>query len=169
MLLRRATERDAEAIGLVRVRAWQAAYESFMPAAFLAQLDQTTNLTHWREKLLHQGADFSVLVADVDATVVGAAVLGTPRYAAAPGVVELWSVNIDPNFWKSGFGSALVQRATADARDYAYSRMELWCISGNTAARSLYAKCGFCETGRERTTSHLTGQPLHEVNYEMVL
>ena len=168
MMIRRASEHDAEAIALVRVRAWQAAYGELMPGSFLAQLDATANLTHWREKLLYQGAKFSVIVAEHDETIVGFAVSGTPRYAGAPGAVELWSVNVDPSSWNSGFGSALVQRATTDARAYRYSRLELWCISGNTAARSLYAKCGFRETGRERTTSHLTGHPLTEVNYEFV-
>lgn len=168
MIIRRATERDAEAIALVRVRAWRAAYVEFMPAPFLAKLDATADLPHWRGKLLYQGAEFSVIVAERAGTIVGCAVSGSPRYAAAPGAVELWSVNVDPNDWNSGFGSALVRRAATDAHDYGYSRVELWCISGNTAARSLYAKCGFRETGRERTTSRLTGHPLDEVNYEFV-
>jgi len=132
MAIRRATDCDAEEIGLVRVRAWRAAYEAFMPAPFLAQLDHTANLAHWREKLLHQGADFSVVVAEHDGTIVGFAVIGAPSYAAAPGAVELWSINVDPGFWNSGFGSALIRSATTDARDYGYSRIELWCISGNT-------------------------------------
>jgi RimJ/RimL family protein N-acetyltransferase len=168
MLIRGASECDTEAIGLIRVRAWRAAYEAFMPVPFLAQLDPTANVAHWREKLSSQGREFSVNVAEHERTVVGFSVIGLPRYLAAPGAVELWSVNVDPSFWKRGVGSALVRGAIATARDYAYSRIELWCISGNMAARSLYAKCGFSETGRERTTSHLTGHPLHEVSYELV-
>ena len=167
-MIRRATESDAQAIGLVRVRAWRTAYVEFMPAPFLAQLDAAANLTHWREKLLRQGPEFSAIVAEHDETIVGFAVSGAPRYSSAPGAGELWAVNVDPRFWNSGFGSSLVRRATRDARDYGYSRLELWCISGNTAARSLYTKCGFRETGRERTTSHLTGYPLNEVQYEFV-
>ena len=169
ILIRRATGCDAEAIARVRVRAWRTAYTSFMPAPFLAQLDPTANVTHWRRKLVHQGREFSVIVAELDATVAGFAIIGAPRYEGGPGAAELWSINVDPDFWHAGVGSALLRRAVADARDYGYSRVELWCIAGNAAARSLYEKCGFRATGRERTTSHLTGHPLEEVSYELAL
>jgi N-acetylglutamate synthase-like GNAT family acetyltransferase len=99
-----------------------------MPAPLLAQPDATANLPHRRDKLLYQGTEFSVIVAECDGTIVGCAVSGIPRYAAAPGAVELWSVNVDPDYWNSGFCFALVRRAATAAHGYGYSRVELWCI-----------------------------------------
>lgn len=49
-----------------------------------------------------------------------------------------------------------------------YATVELWCISGNNVARRLYEESGFKLTGQSRTTSNLTGNPLHELAYQNV-
>lgn len=43
--------------------------------------------------------------------------------------------------------------------------IELWCIKGNRPAEATYGKAGFLPTGKERTSSKLTGNPIHEWHY----
>lgn len=72
-----------------------------------------------------------------------------------------------PLHWRRGAGKELVQQALVDARAQGFAAVELWCIHSNAAARGLYEACGFRASGAVRTTSHLTGYPLHEVSYRV--
>jgi GNAT superfamily N-acetyltransferase len=166
MHVRAATAADAEAIGLVRVAAWRAAYRGVMPAEFLDALDPGQNLEGLRAALSAAEPPFGLRVAAVEGAVVAFVTYGAPRYDARPGTLELWALNIAPDHWRRGIGRALVGEVLAAARDAALQRAELWCIEGNVPARSLYESTGFVLTGKGRTNSGLTGHPLHEVAYE---
>jgi len=163
--LRPALESDAEAICRIRVSAWQAAYKKFMPGSFLDTLDPLTNIDSWREKLAQAIDGGIVSVADVDGSTVAFSVVGAPRYPVSERCTELWALNVHPDFWRQGIGRALVRRAIDTASLIGSQRLELWCIRGNLPARAAYENCGFAFTGRERSSSTLTGQPLHEVLY----
>lgn len=162
LLIRRALPSDAEAIGEIRVRAWQAAYAAFMPAAFLAALDPGANLDGLRE-LVASGAAFPfVNVAERDGAACGFSLLGASRAPRADASHELWALNVHPDHWRQGIARHLVERALSDARALGARDIELWCIHGNAVAEALYERCGFARTGETRTTSQLTGLPLTE-------
>lgn len=164
-MFRKAEPKDAEAIGEVRVAAWRAAYQSFMPKEFLMALDPANNLEELKERLSSQNPDFIVSVAEKSGHVVAFSILGKPRYETAAETMELWAVNVLPEYWRMGTGSGLVERAIAHSTLAGFKRLELWCLKGNTPAQEAYKKLGFVETGQERTTSQLTGQALHELQY----
>jgi len=165
IMLRNTTPSDAEAIENVRIAAWRAAYQAFMPPGFLAGLDPLKNLADLRERLSVQSMDFSVTVASRGPSVVAFSILGKPRYDAPPGSIELWALNVLPDYWRQGFGKTLTEGAIGSANSTGFKSMELWCIQGNTPAQAIYEKSGFTLTGQERISSHLTGSPLHEVLY----
>jgi ribosomal protein S18 acetylase RimI-like enzyme len=164
-MLRKATPSDAEAIENVRVAAWRAAYQPFIPPEFLAAIETQKNIDDLRERLSVQTMDFSVTVALRGQAVVAFSILGKPRYDAPPGSIELWALNVLPEYWRQGFGKTLTEVAIGSAISGGFSSIELWCIKGNTAAQAIYEKSGFTLTSQERTPSHLTGSPLHEVHY----
>lgn len=165
MLLRSALPTDADAIGRIRVNAWRSAYRDHLPAAYLAGLDAGANLDALRTALREPKPPFVATVVELAAEVVAFSIVGLPRYQAELETLELWALNVDPNHWHKGFGKRLVLEALRRRTQGTRSKIELWCIKGNHAACSLYESCGFARTGAERTTSTLTGHPLHEVAY----
>lgn len=168
MNIRQARPSDAEAIGAIRVAAWQAGYQKFLPADFLQSLDPKANLEKLKSSLLLQSQTFTVLVSEDSVGVNGFAILGTPRYETSAGAIELYALNINPNSWGRGLGSALVRASIDSAKSYGATLVELWCIDENFAARELYKKCGFQETDRIRTTTELTGHPLRECCFRIL-
>lgn len=168
-MLREAEPKDAEEIGQVRVAAWRAAYQQFMPKNFLNALDPTSNLSELKERLSNQGSDFILSVAEEHGQVVAFTILGKPRYKAPANAIELWAVNVLPEFWRLRIGSRLVERAITYSSRSGFESIELWCIKGNTPAQEAYKKLGFIESGRERSSSRLTGNTLHELHYVKVL
>lgn len=160
---------DAEAIGRVRVSAWRAAYRQFMSDDFLSALDPANNVDELKERLSNQGSDFTVFVAEEDQSVVAFAITGKPRYRASDRTMELWAVNVLPEYWRMGIGSALVERVARHAVESGFERLELWCLKGNHPAQEAYQKLGFVESGLERSSSQLTGNILHELHYAKIL
>ena len=168
-MLREAEPKDAEGIGQVRVAAWRAAYQQFMPEEFLKALDPAKNIDELEERISRQSSDFIVSVAEENGGVVGFSIVGKPRYEAAATAIELWAVNVLPEYWRLGIGSGLVERAITFASHSGFESIELWCIKGNIPAQEAYKTLGFTESGQERSSSHLTGITLHERHYVKLL
>lgn len=163
--LRPAATEDAEAIGHIRVSAWRAAYRQFMSPHFLGTLDPSANLESLRQRLANPIDPFKVTVAERSGSVVGFSILGAPRYESSNEAVELWALNVLPEYWRQGIGHALTCAAIDRVLARGYSGIELWCIHGNTPAQAAYESCGFKLTGQNRSSSALTGQLLYEVLY----
>ncbi len=129
--VRPVTPEDAEPIGRIRVRAWQAAYQAFMPADYLDALDQLRSLGDLRRMIVEGPRRFAALLARFAGEPAGFATLGEPRHPTEAGTCELWALNVDQHFWRRGVGSALVRAADHRAAAQGFGRMELWCIVGN--------------------------------------
>ena len=169
MLLRPATVADAEVIAHIRVAAWRTAYKDFMPRLYLESLDPKPTIEGLKTKLRSESTGFVVTIAEQDQCVVGFSMVGPPRYETSTNSIELWALNVLPSSWRLGAGRALTLRSIAEGRSQGKSSIELWCICGNLPAQSTYERCGFRPTGRERTSSDLTGHPLHERIYAQAL
>ena len=165
MTVRQALIADAESINKVRVAAWKAAYSGILPQAYLDALDPAANLESLRSRLERQAPGFRAHVAESDGVVSGFAFFGEPRYDTGNGVIELWALNVDPPSWGRGIGSQLLESAKATAMLTGASSMELWVISANSRAIHRYKQGGFTIRGPERSSSALTGCPIHEVLY----
>ncbi|MBS0345330.1 MAG: N-acetyltransferase [Proteobacteria bacterium] len=169
MLIRSARPEDAEHIGSIRVAAWQAGYRALLPAAYLAALDPGANLDGLRAALRADTPPFTLRIAEIDGQPIAFSILGKPRYDAEQSVAELWALNVHPAYWRKGAGQGLVRQAILDAREQQFAHLELWCMCDNPAARRLYESCGFVPNGQVRTIDALTGYPLHELAYALVL
>jgi GNAT superfamily N-acetyltransferase len=169
MLIRTAKDEDAESIGAIRVAAWQSAYRGLMPNEYLDSFDPGANLESLRAALRSGTPPYILRIVEIENRPVAFSILGKPRYEADQSVVELWALNVHPAHWRKGSGLQLVKQALMDAREQNRSHVELWCIQGNMAAQRLYETCGFTLGGRTRTTTALTGIPLHESAYKYAL
>lgn len=165
MIVRSAIAADAESILDIRVAAWRAAYQGFMPAEYLASLDALQGLDGLVTAIQSPEPLFHLKVAESKGAVLGFVIVGAPRYDARPQTLELRALNIRPDQWRQGAARLLLQAALEDTQAKRYARLELWCLAGNIPATALYESNGFVRTGESRTTSALTGHPLHEVAY----
>ncbi|NHQ85540.1 GNAT family N-acetyltransferase [Iodobacter sp. HSC-16F04] len=141
----------------------------FMPEDFLKALDPAAHLESLQTRLAAPSRDFYLAMADQQNQSLGFYVLGKPRFESSAHSAELWALNVAPRAWRSGLGFKLMQDAITMATHFAYQRILLWCITENHPARGLYERCGFKNTGETRSTTALTGHPLHEVCYELRL
>lgn len=170
MQIRLAASTDVESIGSIRVEAWKVAYRPFMPDHYLNALDPVADLESLRSALETTPAPFLVRIADASGQAIGFSILGPLRQVTSTaGSAELWALNVHPSHWRRGVAQNLLRRAVADARDNGHSTLELWCIDGNHPAQALYEAGGFGRTGQRRTSSVLTGHPLREVEYRLVV
>ena len=164
VVVRDATPDDAEAMGLIHVRAWQAAYRGAMPEAYLDGLDPAERAEIWRGSIARR-PDNLPLVAVVDGVVVGQGADGPAIIVDGAG--ELYSLNVDPDHWGSGAGPALLAAVEGRlASDFAVA--VLWVHPANARARRFYEREGWSFDGAERTADVL-GVSVPEVRYRKAL
>jgi hypothetical protein len=78
MAIRDARPSDAEAIGRVRVRAWQAAYRDFLPREYLDALDPAANLDALRGAIASGKPAPVVKVLEAGGDVAAFSIIGKP-------------------------------------------------------------------------------------------
>ena len=62
-------------------------------------------------------------------------------------------VFVDPGYWGSGIGGALVRALQAPPEGQVWTRLSVWTRSDNRRALRLYDSCGFVDTG-DRAALH---------------
>lgn len=170
---------DAPELAQVHVRAWQAAYRGMMPDEFLDGLDVARRETGWRRLLASEVPGYGVLVAVVDGRVVGFAWTG-PQRADGDGLGdgaevdpgrtgELWAVNLHPEVWGRGIGSALLRAAHAALSSRGHDEAVLWVVPGNARARRFYERHGWASDGVERAEDVASGVSVTELRYRVAL
>ena len=158
---------DAAGIAEAIVSAWRESYAGLVCGDFLEALDVQRIAEVWRRDPASTRAFRQVLLAE--GFVVGAASGGPASGAVQLERAELYSINVHPQHWGRGAGRLLLSASEGRLRDAGFSRATLWVIAGNTRARRFYEAAGWRPSGEERTTSELTGRPLHEIGLEREL
>src|SRR2546422_363251 len=159
--VRRATEEDAPAIGIVHVLAWQAAYRGQMPDNYLDALSAEDRAGMWRRAIAEPPGQRSVLVAEGDGGVVGFAAVGP---SGTEVIGELYAINVDPSAWGRGAGRALLKGAESELRALGYDEAGLWVLHGNDRARRFYA-AGWWIDERSDRTQEVLGVTVPEIRY----
>lgn len=137
--LRRAVPGDELAVATVHVRSWQAGYRGLLPAAGLAGL-RPVDRARWYT--FH--AVPTVIAVEHDA------IQGFVTYGDRDGTARIWALYVDPDHWRAGIGTRLLDRAMADLAAAGRRTVDLWVLQGNTRAERFYARHGFTATGRVR-------------------
>jgi ribosomal protein S18 acetylase RimI-like enzyme len=104
-----------------------------------------------------------VLVAVIDALVVGYAKLGRSALPSRQHVLELNGLAVDPGRRRLGAGRQLVEAAIGEARERSARKLSLRVLGGNTGARQLYEACGFVVEGLLRDEFRLGGRYVDDV------
>jgi ribosomal protein S18 acetylase RimI-like enzyme len=142
--IRSARVDDADAMGEVVVRAWQAAYRGIMPDDYLDGLRAEDRAEWWRGAVASLPPERHIRVLTVGADVVGFAASGPEAAEDADGRTgELYAINLDPNHWRKGLGRALLGDVTRGLVDAGYQSAVLWVAVGNERARSFFESEGW--------------------------
>ena len=150
--MREAQQRDARLIAAVHVRAWRAAYRGLLPDALLDALSVDERERSWRELLGETHGRSLTLVAGDDAdTVEGFCALSTPSRDddADERTAEIAATYVEPNRWRAGVGTLLLDVALGRLRRDGYEQATLWVFAENDRARSFYERFGFEPDGGE--------------------
>lgn len=110
----------------------------------------------------------SVLVADVDARVVGFANVGPRRDEDAHDEGEVRAIYVLPEHWGRGIGRELMIEALAALADHRFRQAMLWVLDTNERARRFYESGGWAPDGATRCDERL-GFPISEVRYRRQL
>jgi GNAT superfamily N-acetyltransferase len=157
-VIRSATAEEAEAVGRVHVRSWQAAYPHIFPPERLAELSPA----RWAEIARRHPP----LVAVVDGEIAGFVSVGPSRDPDGDG--ELYAIYVAPDFWGSGIGRQLIAAGEEHLRELGHGDALLWVLEGNPRARRFYEAAGWELDGTERPIE-VFGQLVPEVRYRKTL
>ena len=113
--LREALPDDAANIGEISVLAWQAAYRGIMPNDYLDCLSSEERAGRWVDTLREPPPRTRVLIAEEDGRALGFAAVGPCREDEARG--GLYAINLRPDAWGRGTGTALLGAATTSLRE----------------------------------------------------
>ncbi|HEX6499756.1 MAG TPA: GNAT family N-acetyltransferase [Micromonosporaceae bacterium] len=171
MTVRPAGLADADAIAVVHVRSWQAAYRGLLPQDLLDGLDPEQRLPGWQRTLTATAwPRRGVLVAVDGDAVVGFAGLGPSRDPDGdPDIVgEVQGIYLDPRVWSRGVGRELMAECVRILGEAGYRQATLWVLDGNKRARRFYEAAGWTPDGAtRREVRHDT--VLSEVRYRRAL
>jgi GNAT superfamily N-acetyltransferase len=162
--VRPATPSDADAIAVVHVDSWRAAYRGIVPARILDGLSVERRAAGWRETIESAG-DERVWVVERDGGVIGFAATGPARDDdAVAGSGEVMAIYLDPAAWSTGIGRRLFAAAVEDLRGRAFGPLVLWVLTANARGRHFYEAAGWRPDGTSRTLD-FGGTPIEEIRY----
>jgi predicted GNAT family acetyltransferase len=146
IVVRKARETDADAIGDAHAEAWLAGYNEIFDRSFLDAAAEGRS-TGWRALITQQGAPNVILVGELDGQVVA---FGHAAPSHDEGVAEILGFYCHPRAWGSGVATALMRTLCAGlAVDFDLAM--LWTFRDAARARHFYEKVGFRHTGRTRS------------------
>ena len=144
---------DAEAIGVVQVRAWRDRYGAVLPTDVLDSLSAEAFAAQWRASIARpREARQRVLVALERATVRGftATSPASDDDAIAASDAELVEFAVDPGHLGAGHGSRLLHAAVDTMRSDSFTRATVWLVATDDTLRAFFTGRGWAPDGAHR-------------------
>jgi len=170
-VVRPAAVEDADELGVVHVRAWQAAYrDGLMPDEYLDSLSATDRAQMWRQAIESGDRPRSRrLVAEDDGgTIIGFVIVGPAEGDPASSTGEVFAINVHPHHWGDGGGRMLLEAGVGGLQEDGFVEAVLWVHPDNQKARRSYERNGWACDDLERT-QEIFGVVVPEVRYRRSL
>jgi ribosomal protein S18 acetylase RimI-like enzyme len=147
-LIRAAHTEDAEAIARIHVFTRQTAFRSIVSDEYLDNLSIEKSVKKWQAELEAQKVSQKiVLLAEIDAEVVGFCMGGPATGGTDALCAEVYSLFVEPEHASEGIGSCLLAALFERLCEQGYTRAYLWVHAANNAARKFYEKSGWSFDG----------------------
>ena len=110
----------------------------------------TTELVErWRHDLV-QPVPHRWWVAEDEGSIIGFAGIGPSRGPMDPQLGELYTIAIDPPYWRQGIGKALISLALQHLVSDGYREAILWTVEGYERGFAFYETMGWSRGGEVR-------------------
>jgi RimJ/RimL family protein N-acetyltransferase len=159
-----ASPHDGDVVGEIHAEAWKVAYAGFFPPEFFAEAVRQRR-GKWRG-MLAEGKGTAMLAA-LNGRPLAFSYFGSSP--ARPESAEIFGFYGHPDGWGSGVASALMTASLQRIREDGFRRVHLWTLSDTPQSRRFYAKSGFTESGAVRGHDFGDGNPIEQVEYELIL
>jgi ribosomal protein S18 acetylase RimI-like enzyme len=164
--IRAAAPADAPAIARIHVETWRSAYRNIIPAAYLSALEVEPRVRRW-EEILQKVRHFALVVEEAG-LIVGWISFGPCRDEGDGHEAEIYAIYVDSVYQRGGRGSALLVAAEAQLTTSispAATRLSVWALARNDAARRFYERHGYFSGPREKQEL-IGGKPYTEIRFE---
>jgi GNAT superfamily N-acetyltransferase len=150
--IRAARVDDAERMAEVNAAGWREGYRGIVPDSRRNNLP----VGRWRREMREglespRGSSFT-RIAELDGRFAGYCFVAAPGREEPDGspVCELAALYVEPDAWRSGVGTALLDSALAEAASAGCDEMLLWTFEENARALAFYRSMGFLPDGGRR-------------------
>jgi len=161
--IRKANAEDANYVGEVHTKSWQAAYNGVIPDEYLSSLSPQKRTERFKNQIEEYKDTTFYYVAEFDDQIVGTLVLHKCRDDDIDETGEIGAIYLIPEYWDKGFGLKLMDFSVATLKEMGFSSISLWVLEGNIRARRFYEKCGFTFDGTKKEIN--IGKALIELRY----
>jgi GNAT superfamily N-acetyltransferase len=151
--VRAARAADAEALGAIHAKAWQASYADLLPDRADAALAPQSLAQSWRSAVTEPPSRaHRVLVATSGPDVVGFAALAPSADADSdPSTqADLLVLVVDPDHVRQGHGSRLLNASADTLRDNGFTMLRTWIPEADADRRRFLQGAGFVLDGATR-------------------
>ncbi|MGD8371298.1 MAG: GNAT family N-acetyltransferase [Syntrophobacterales bacterium] len=132
MIIREATQSDANGIAKVHVDCWRSTYDGIVPGDFLADLSYLKAEKFWNDVLIDSDLQGFVYVAENDAgQIVGYIAGGPEREGNRPYEGEFYSIYILKEFQGQSIGRSLIAAASKKLLQSGLKSVMLWTFAVN--------------------------------------
>ena len=167
LAIRPAGPQDAEAVAIVHVRSWQAAYRGLLPDAVLDGLSAEGRAEMWRAQL-SEASETGMWVAETADAAAGFVAAGPQHPPTEEGTAEVYAIYVAPERYRTGVGTALLTRAVEELKKAGFRQAVLWALAGNEAADRFYRANGWQPDGATKV-DEMEGLQLPQVRYRTAL
>jgi len=141
--IRAATPWDARRVVEIYVESWNVGFAGLMPA-----IEQdAARVNRWAGEL--GGGPASWWVAEYDGLIAGLVGIGPSRDPIDPNLGELDTIAVDPAYWRTGVGTALMYTAI-EKLAAAYPEAILWTLANYPQGHRFYTATGWTPDGNTR-------------------
>ena len=161
--IKKATLDDIDILGQIHARSWQHAYKNIIPDSVLADITAQKRADRFKKAMSESGEENYLLL--VNNQPVGFTSIGISRDDdLSDNTGEIWGIYLDPDHWRKGYGSKLLNWAEAELKSRGYKSIALWVLKDNHQARKFYKKHNFHKEGRRETIT-IGNKDLEKIRY----
>lgn len=145
--IRPAIPDDTEAVVRIYIDSWNASFGELM-----SQADRTVTaelVERWKNYLA-QPVPHRWWVAENTGTIVAFAGIGPSRDPVDPQLGELYTIAVDPPYWRMGIGKVLISLALQHLVSDDYREAILWTVEGYERGIAFYEAMGWKRDGGVR-------------------
>ncbi len=141
--VRLARTSDVDEIARVQVASWRSAYAGLLPTEVLDALAPDEIAWEWGRALLQPGPHRLLVAIGGEGQVVGAAAVGPGVDPDAAGAGEISLLAVDPDHWRQGHGSRLLQASVDHLVGAGHREALMWVPLDDEPRRAFLQSAGW--------------------------